>query len=88
MVTPQEKSFCVLQFEKCKSIVQVQCEFHCQFNENPPRHKQIYEWHKNFTEKALVLVVLTVSAYYLKIIFKASPIKNYVECICVSYRLF
>lgn len=51
---PQEKSFCVLQFAKSESIVQVQREFRRKFNKNPPRHKQIYEWHKKFVEEGCI----------------------------------
>lgn len=52
--TPQEKSFCVLQLAKLESIVAVQRAFRCQFNKQPPRHKQIYEWHRKFVEDGCI----------------------------------
>lgn len=52
--TPQERSFCVLQFAKLESIVGVQRAFRRQFNKQPPRHKQIYEWHRRFVEDGCI----------------------------------
>lgn len=52
--TPQEKSFCVLQLAKLESIVAVQRAFRRQFNKQPPRHKQIYEWHRKFVEDGCI----------------------------------
>ena len=36
IATPQQKAFCVLQFENCKSVVTVQRAFRRQFNRDPP----------------------------------------------------
>lgn len=54
MATLQEKIFCVLEFAKCESIIQVQRNFRRTFNRQPPRHKQIYEWHRKFVETGSV----------------------------------
>ena len=47
MATPQQKEFCVLQFESCKSVVTVQRAFRRQFNRDPP-NANICRWHNQF----------------------------------------
>ena len=41
MATPQQKAFCVLQFECCKSVVTVQHAFRRQFNRDSPNANNI-----------------------------------------------
>ena len=48
MATPQQKAFCVLQFESCKSVVTVQRAFRRQFNRDPPNANNIRRWHNQF----------------------------------------
>ena len=50
MATPQQKAFCVLQFENCKSLVTVQRAFHRQFNHDPPNANNIRRWHNQFAK--------------------------------------
>ncbi|KAJ4441078.1 hypothetical protein ANN_10928 [Periplaneta americana] len=54
LLAQQEKAFCVLQLAKLESIIEVQRAFHCQFNKQPPRHKQIYQWHRKFVEDGCI----------------------------------
>ncbi|KAJ4427985.1 hypothetical protein ANN_23998 [Periplaneta americana] len=44
MSTPQQKAFCVLKFESCKSVVTVQPR---QFNRDPPNVNNIRRWHNH-----------------------------------------
>ncbi|KAJ9579811.1 hypothetical protein L9F63_004517 [Diploptera punctata] len=48
MATPQQKAFCILQFESCKSVVTVECAFRRQFNRDPPNANNIRRWHNQF----------------------------------------
>ena len=48
MATPQQKAFCVLQFEICISVVTVQRAFRRQFNSDPPHANNIRRWHNQF----------------------------------------
>ena len=48
MAIPQQKAFCVLQVESCKSVVTVQCVFHRQFNHDPPNANNIRRLHNQF----------------------------------------
>ncbi|PSN46556.1 hypothetical protein C0J52_19699 [Blattella germanica] len=45
MATPQQKEFCVLKFESCKSVITVQRAFRRQFNCDPPNANNIRRWH-------------------------------------------
>lgn len=45
MATPQQKAFCVLKFESCKSVITVQRAFRRQFNCDPPNANNIRRWH-------------------------------------------
>ncbi|PSN38135.1 hypothetical protein C0J52_08229 [Blattella germanica] len=45
MATPQQKAFCVLKFESCKSVITVQRAFLRQFNCDPPNANNIHQWH-------------------------------------------
>ena len=48
MATPEQKAFCVLQFERCKSVLTVQRAFLWQFNRDPHNANNIRRWHKQF----------------------------------------
>lgn len=54
MPMPQDKSACLLPFAKSGSIDKVRPAFRCKFNNEPPTHKQIHEWHKTFGEDGCV----------------------------------
>ncbi|PSN30762.1 hypothetical protein C0J52_25603 [Blattella germanica] len=45
MATPQQKAFCVLKFESCKSVITMQRAFRRQFNCDPPNANNIRRWH-------------------------------------------
>ncbi|PSN55560.1 hypothetical protein C0J52_12104 [Blattella germanica] len=44
MATPQQKAFCVLKFESCKSVITVHA-FRRQFNCDPRNANNIHRWH-------------------------------------------
>ena len=48
MTTLQQKAFCVLQFESCKSVITVQHAFRRQFNHDPLNANNIRWWHNQF----------------------------------------
>jgi hypothetical protein len=50
MAAPGEKSFCVLEYHTCKSVVNVQSAFHAKYAKDPPADKIIRAWYKQFTE--------------------------------------
>jgi len=50
MATPGEKSFCVLEYHTCKSVVTVQRAFRAKYAKDPPRNKTIRAWYKQFIE--------------------------------------
>ncbi|XP_025405219.1 uncharacterized protein LOC112679567 isoform X3 [Sipha flava] len=50
MLTEQQKTFCVLRFEKCESVITVQRDFRRKFNIEPPTAQSIRRWHKIFQE--------------------------------------
>ena len=50
MVVPGEKSFCVLEYHKSKSVVIVQRAFGAKYAKEPPTDKTIRAWYKQFTE--------------------------------------
>lgn len=52
-MTPQEKSFCALEFSKCESTIQVKQRFYQRFIKQSPRQK-IYEWHRKFVETGFI----------------------------------
>jgi len=45
-----KKSFCVLKYHICKSVVIVQRAFCAKCTKDPPTDKTICAWHKQFTE--------------------------------------
>ncbi|PSN51820.1 hypothetical protein C0J52_17693 [Blattella germanica] len=49
IATPQQKSFYVLKFESCKSVIIVQRAFRRQFNCDPPNANNIRRWHNQLT---------------------------------------
>ena len=48
MATPQQRAFCVLQYESCKSFVTVQRAFRWQFNCDPLNANNIHQWYDQF----------------------------------------
>jgi transposase len=50
MATQGEKSFCVLEYHKSKSVVTVQRAFCAKYAKDPPTDKTIHAWYKQFTE--------------------------------------
>lgn len=52
-MTPQEKSFCALEFSKCESTIQVKQQFNQRFIKQSPRQK-IFEWHRKFVETGFI----------------------------------
>ena len=48
MATPEQKSFCVMQFVKHESVVSVQRAFRRQFNSDPPSPNSIRRWYQQF----------------------------------------
>jgi hypothetical protein len=54
MVTPQQRSLCVLQSAKKGSVTAVQCAFHTQFHMEPPSRVSIYAWYKKFEQKGCI----------------------------------
>ncbi|PSN53566.1 hypothetical protein C0J52_09183 [Blattella germanica] len=53
-LTPQQRSWCVLEFGKVKSVVTVQRAFRRTFHMNPPTNKSILKWYNNFVEKGCI----------------------------------
>jgi len=53
-LTSQQRSWCVLEFQKTNSVVTVQIAFKLKFNVDPPTNKPILKWHKNFIERGCV----------------------------------
>jgi len=50
MAAPEEKSFCVLEYHKTKSVVTVQRAFLAKHAKDRPTYKTIRAWYKPFTE--------------------------------------
>jgi hypothetical protein len=50
MASPEEKSFCVLEYHTSKSVVTVQRAFRAKYVEDPPTDKSIRAWYEQFTE--------------------------------------
>jgi hypothetical protein len=50
MAAPGEKSFRVLEYHMCKSVVNVQREFCTNYAKDQPTDKTIHAWYKQFTE--------------------------------------
>ena len=50
MASPQQKTFCVLEFAKTNSVVMVQRAFRRRFDINPPSPKNIRRWFRQFQE--------------------------------------
>ena len=45
-----EKAFCVLEYHMSKSVVTMQRTFCAKYAKDPPTHKTIRAWYKQFTE--------------------------------------
>jgi hypothetical protein len=54
MAAPGEKSFCMLEYHKSKSVVTMQRAFRAKYARDPPTDKTIRAWYKQFTETAAV----------------------------------
>jgi hypothetical protein len=54
MATPQQRSWCVLQLAKKKSVTAVQRAFHSQFYMEPPSRVTIYAWYNKFEQKGCI----------------------------------
>ncbi|CAI6343896.1 unnamed protein product [Macrosiphum euphorbiae] len=50
MATPQQKSFCVLRFNKCESAITVQRDFRRTYGTEAPTAQSIRRWHQTFQE--------------------------------------
>jgi len=50
MAARGEKSFCVLEYHKSKSVVTVQRAFRAKYAKDPPTDKTIRSWYKQSTE--------------------------------------
>jgi hypothetical protein len=50
MAAPGEKSFCVLEYHRNKSVVTVPCAFLAKYAKDLPTDKTICAWYKQFTE--------------------------------------
>ena len=50
MATPEEKTFCVLEYHTSKSVVTVQRAFCAQYAKEPPTDKTIRAWYIQFIE--------------------------------------
>jgi hypothetical protein len=53
-LTPEQRSWCVLEFAKTNSVVTVQRAFKRRFNVDPPTNKCILKWYGNFIEKGCI----------------------------------
>jgi hypothetical protein len=53
-LTPQQGSWCVLEFAKTNSVVTVRRAFGRKFNVDPPNDKSILKWYNNFIEKGCI----------------------------------
>ncbi|GBO00904.1 hypothetical protein AVEN_155399-1 [Araneus ventricosus] len=50
MASPVQKAFCVLEFNKCHSVITVQRRFRQRYNQEPPSANNIRRWHRMFEE--------------------------------------
>lgn len=50
MASPVQKAFCVLEFNKCHSVITVQRRFRQRYNQEPPNANNIRRWHRMFEE--------------------------------------
>ncbi|GBM57625.1 hypothetical protein AVEN_225008-1 [Araneus ventricosus] len=50
MASPMQKAFCVLEFNKCRSVITVQRRFRQFYNQEPPNANNIRRWHRMFEE--------------------------------------
>jgi len=50
IASQQEKAFCVLRFEVCRSVVTVQHEFRARFRKDAPCSNNITRWYRQFVE--------------------------------------
>ena len=50
----QQRGWCVLEFHKTNSVVNVQHAFKRKFNVEPPTNKSILKWHRNLIERGCI----------------------------------
>ncbi|GBM94613.1 hypothetical protein AVEN_189021-1 [Araneus ventricosus] len=50
MASPVQKAFCVLEFNKCYSVITVQRRFRHRYNQEPPNANNIHRRHRMFEE--------------------------------------
>ena len=50
MAAPREKSFCALEYHTSKYVITEQHAFRAMYAKDPPTHKAIPAWYKQFTE--------------------------------------
>ncbi|GBM58917.1 hypothetical protein AVEN_80717-1 [Araneus ventricosus] len=50
MASPVQKAFCVLEFNKCHSVITMQRRFRQRYNQEPPNANNIRRWHRMFEE--------------------------------------
>ena len=54
MATPQHKSFCILEFVKCNSVITVQRRFRLMYKIDPPNDWNIRRWYRHFVDTGCV----------------------------------
>ena len=54
MATPQHKSFCVLEFATCNSVITVQRRFRLRYQIDPPNGWNIRRWYRQFVDTGCV----------------------------------
>ncbi|GBM15817.1 hypothetical protein AVEN_262965-1 [Araneus ventricosus] len=50
MASPVQKAFCVLEFNKCHSVITVHRRFRQRYNQEPLNANNIRKWHRMFEE--------------------------------------
>ncbi|GBM73177.1 hypothetical protein AVEN_30060-1 [Araneus ventricosus] len=50
MARPVQKALCVLEFNKCHSVITVQRRFRQHYNQEPPNANNIRRWHRMYEE--------------------------------------
>ena len=51
MATPKQKSFCVIEFVKCNSVITVQRRFRLRYQIDPPNGWNIRRWYQQFVDR-------------------------------------
>jgi hypothetical protein len=57
MATKLEKSFCVLEYARCSSIIAVQRSFRAEHREEPPCKQRILRWYRQFKDTGCLQLV-------------------------------